>query len=213
MDKYGDFVVGRTIVGKRRVNTGLSVESIAADRNIWKHDFQWLRLSAVSIQDAILPNATELELGWDIVVHVPASSGSTINVKTFHGTSPVLLRNIQKARAYKFTLVGNSNEAGEWYVDYLEELETLPTVRYIHSFLSSIGSPNWINTAGDYYTITVPASTHSLGVNPIAKIYEKSGTNYIEVMTDKTITANNGDVTIRVPKNPSLIFEGQIILI
>lgn len=207
MDKYGDFRVGRTIIGERRVNSGLSAETITVSRDIDVHDFQWLKLSCASIQNAVLPNATELELGWYVVVHVPETSTSTINVQT---NNSALLRNILKGRAYKFTCVGNSTAVGEWYVDYLEELESLPTVRYIHSFDATT---NWGAESGGYYTITVPASTHELGANPVSTVYELSGGDYIDVMPDKIKTASNGNVSIRVPVTPDLRFAGQIIII
>jgi hypothetical protein len=207
MDKYGDFRVGRTIIGERRVNSGMSVETITVARPIDAHDFQWLQLSAATIQNATLPDTNTVELGWSVVVHVPESSGATINVNKYGST---LLRNILKGRAYRFTLIDKTTSAGEWYVDYLEELESLPTVRYIHSFNATT---NWGTASGGYYTITVPASTHNLGANPVSTIYELSGTDYIQVMADKTITATNGNVSIRVPETPNLRFAGQIIII
>lgn len=210
MDRYGDYQVGRTIIAGRRVDSGFSAETLSAIRELTRHDYQWLRFSNASTQDAVLPDATTLENGWQVVVDVPDTSAASVNVKTYHATTPVLLRNIIPGRAYAFTLVDNGTAAGVWHVNFLEEADTIPTERYIETFNATT---DWSAASGGYHTITVSEATHGRGSNPKVTIRALSGTDYIDVMPDRILIESDGDTKIRVPEVPDLRFAGRAIFV
>ena len=210
MDKYGDFKVGRTISAGRRVNEGATALTLTAARNLDLHEYGWLRASAASTQDIVLPDATTLDMSWGVVVDVPDSSGASINVKTYHGTTPVLKRNIVPGRAYRFTCVDTSTEAGLWKVDFLEEADKIPSERYVHSFNATT---DWGDVSGGYFYITVTAATHGRGAQPSVSVREIVGTEHIQVSPDRLVVEDSGNVVIRVPADPNLKFAGEMLFI
>lgn len=209
-DVYGDWKVGRLITAGRRVETGFTSEDLTATREIGRYDFQWLMLSAAADQDAVLPDATTLEDGWDVVIYVPEDSVGSIDVNTFHAVTPVSLRDIIPGRAYRFTLVDNTSSAGEWFVDLLEEADKLPAERHIKNFNATT---DWGSAAGGYYTISVTAATHGRGVNPVVKLEVISGADHIIVSADRLLIESNGNVKIRVPDTPNLRFAGRAVFL
>lgn len=210
MDRYGDYSVGRTITAGRRVNSGFTAETITASRTLTIHDYQWIRITNASTQDVILPDATTLENGWQVVVDVPAASAASVNVKTYDAVTPVLLRNIESGRAYEFTLVDNSTDEGTWHVNFLEEADAIPTERYIETFDATT---DWGTAAAGYYTITITEATHGRGANPNVQIQSLSGTDYITVTPDRILVESDGDTKIRVPETPDLRFAGRAIFV
>ena len=210
MEFKGDILIGRTGTASRRINTGASAETITTTRNIHNHDYQWLRLSNASTQDIILPDATGILLGWDIVIDVPSTSGASINVKTYDESVPVLLKNILAGRAYRLTCVDISSAAGLWNIDWLEEADLIPSERYVTTFNATT---DWGTASAGYYTITVNESTHLRGAQPNVQIEELSGSDYIECKPDQIYKYANGNVSFRVPEVPDLRFAGRIIFI
>ena len=210
MDRYGDFKVGRTIEAGRRMDSGFSAETLTAKKDLDKHSHQWLRITNAATQDVVLPDALTLPNGWKVVVNVPEASGASVNVKTFHGTTPVLLRNVIAGRAYEFTLVDNATATGTWHVDFLEEADSIPTERYVSTFNAT---GDWGTVSGGYYTIEVTEVTHGRGTNPVVMCRAKSGSDYIAVNPDRIMVLADGNVQIRVPQIPDLRFEGQLIMV
>lgn len=210
MDRYGDFKVGRTIEADRRVDSGFTAETLTTKKDLDRHSYQWLRITNASTQDVVLPDALTLSNGWQQTIDVPGESGASVNVKTFHAVTPVLLRNIIAGRAYEFTLVDNATDAGVWHVNFLEEADSIPAERYVFTFDATT---DWGTSAGGYYTITVTAVTHTRGTNPIVVCKVKSGSDYSIASPDRTMILANGNIQIRVPETPNLRFEGQLVII
>jgi len=208
MDRRGDYKVGRTVIADRRVDQGATSENLSSTKQISRHDFKWLRFTATSTQDVILPDAQTLPNGWEIIIDVPSASGASISVKT-HGTTPASLKSVDAGKAYRFTCVDNGTEAGEWYINFLQEAELMPTERFVETFNSDT---DWTASNG-YYSIKVTEGAHGMGNQPKAGVRQISGTDYIEVSPDRTKIEPNGDITIRVPDDPDLRFAGQMVIL
>jgi hypothetical protein len=205
---YGDLNVKRSIIADRRVNQGLSKETISGVRAVTINDYAWLQIINSSTQDVVLPDATTLSNGFTIVVMADAASGASVNVKTYNATTPVLLKNILVGRAYKFTLLDGTTAAGSWQKTLLGEADILPAERYVDTFNATT---DWSGPAGGYYTRTITAVTHGMGTSPTVKVRSGSGP-YVDVMTDSLSVAANGDITIQVTQTPDLRFAGQVLI-
>jgi len=206
----GDLLVKRTITTERRVNEGAYAETITAQRDLILHEYAWLRISNDTTQDVVLPDATTLPLGWKQVIDVPVTSVASVNVKTYHISSPVLLKNILTDRAYEFICVDNSTAAGTWLIDFLEEADKIPTGRYSSPFTATT---EWGTASNGYYTITITEATHGRGTNPNVQVYELSGSDFHKVDVDDVLVLANGNTSIRVPEVPNLRFAGKIVFI
>lgn len=205
---YGDLEVKRVIRADRRVNEGLSKETIVATRPVTAIDYSWLQIINSSTQDVVLPDATTLTNGWTIVVMADSTSAASVNVKTYHATTPVLLKNVLVGRAYRFTLLDNGDSAGSWHLDFLEEADLLPSERYVDSFNATT---DWSGPTSGYYTRTISVGTHEMTASP--KIEVNLGpAPYVRVLPDQITVAANGDITIQVPSSPDLRFAGQVIV-
>ena len=205
----GDFQVKRTLNVDRRLNQGLSKETITSLRSITLNDYAWLQIINASTQDVVLPDATTLSNGWDIVVMADALSGASVNVKKYDAATPVLLKNILVGRAYQMTLVDNSTPAGDWQISFREESDKIPSARYVDSFNDTT---DWTGPAAGYYTRTVTQVTHTLGTSPLAKVRSGSGP-YVNVEPDQLSVGINGDITIQVTQVPDLRFVGQMVIV
>ena len=205
---YGDLNVKRTISADRRVNQGLSKETLTSARSVIINDFAWLQIINATTQDVILPDATTLTEGWSIVVMADVSSGASVNVKTYDAVTPVLLKNILTGRAYRFTLINSGTAAGTWQKDFLEEADLIPAGRYVDSYNAT---SDWAGPTAGYYTRTVTAATHGMGTSPNVKMLIGAGP-YLQVEPDQISVAANGDITYRVPSAPDLRFAGKAII-
>lgn len=205
---YGDLNVKRTTKVDRRVNQGLSREVLTTTKTITINEFAWLQVSNASTQDIVLPNATTLDNGWELVIGVDEASVASTNIKTFHAITPVLLKNVLAGRAYRISLIDNSAFEGVWLVDYLEEADKVVAFRYVDSFNATT---DWSGPSGGYYTRTVTKATHSMSANP--KVDVREGTDpYTKVEPDEISIASSGDITIRVTQIPDLRFAGQMLI-
>lgn len=205
----GDLLIKRTGTAERRLNQGLSRETLTGQRAVIENDYAWLDISNASTQDVVLPDATTLANGWEIVVSTQAGSAASVNVMSYDAVTPVLLRNIISDRAYRFTLRDNSAAAGVWHVDFLEEADKIPVERYIDSFNAT---SDWSGPSAGYYTRTLTQATHGRGATPIVMV--QSGTNPgVNITPDAVSIASNGDSTIKVPSSPDLRFAGRVIYV
>ena len=207
---FGDINILRTITAGRRVNTGISSVALTAQRDLIEHDFSWLRVTNATTQDVVLPDATTLPNGWKQVIDVGSTSVASVNVKTYHVATPVLLKNILIARTYEFILVDNSASAGVWKINFLEEADLLPAERFSSPFNATT---DWGAAAGGYYTITVTAATHARGTQPFVTVQELSGSDYIDVKPDRILILANGNTSIRVPEVPDCRFAGRTLYV
>jgi len=207
MEIKGDLQVCRTIDAGRRVNQGMNVETITAAEQLVINSHAWQNLSAAAAQDVILPDATTLTNGWEVVVQ--SSGAATLSVKTYDATTPVLLQAVPSGKAYKFTLVDNGTDEGSWYVNLLEDAELLPTARHVEAFDATT---DWGAASGGIYTQTITEATHGRGTSPQVDLFEESGSDFILVDADVKVLAN-GDVEITVPESPDCRFAGKAVFV
>jgi len=203
----GDLDVCRTISAARRVNQGLRSTTITGAEQLEIHSHYWQRLDSASAQDVVLPDATTLPLGWTVVVEALTSNK---DVKTYDAITPVSRKVVTPDRAYEFTLVNNGTAAGEWYVNFLEEADTLATARYTATFDATT---DWGAASGGYYTQTITQATHQRGTSPVLQFFEESGSDFVQVDLDEVKVLANGDVEFRVPENPDCRFAGKVVMI
>jgi hypothetical protein len=203
----GDLKVCRTIDAARRVNQGLRATTITGAEQLELHSHYWQRVTAASTQDVILPDATTLPNGWSVVVEAKTSN---INVKTYDAVTPVLRKTVTPDRAYEFTLVDNGTAAGVWYVNFLEEADTLATARFTATFDAST---DWGAASGGYYTQVITQATHTRGTSPQVDVFEESGSDFVKVDLDELKVLANGDVELRVPEDPDCRFAGKVVMI
>ena len=189
-------------------NQGLSKETITGQRAVTINDFFWLQIINATTQDVVLPDATTLGEGWSIVVMADSTSGASVNVKSYHAVTPVLVKNVLVGRAYQFTLLNKSAAAGVWHIDFLEEADLLPAERFVATFNAT---SDWTGPSNGYYTRTVTAVTHTMGASPTARVRSGAGP-YTDVDPDQLSVAVNGDITIQVTQTPDLRFAGQMIV-
>ena len=208
MKVTGDLTVQRT-TDSRSFKFGLSKETLTTSRTIDVHDYQQLHLTAASGQDVILPNANNLTAGWNRTFSVATDSVGSISIRTYHATTPALLKTLASGKSIKVTLLDAKTTAGEWKVEVISESETTAAERYVYGFTATT---EWGTAAGGYYTITVTAATHGIGSNPVISVQELTGSDFIKVEADQLKIFANGNVSIRVPETPDLRFAGRIII-
>lgn len=68
------------------------------------------------------------------------------------------------------------------------------------------------NLSAPNYNITISAGTHGKGLEPKVSVYEKSGTDYIEVTLGELRVTNTGTVSLAVNSSPDLRFDGKILI-
>jgi hypothetical protein len=208
MQFKGDVQITRTSTAQRH-DSALNAETITAQKSLARHDAQWQRLSAASGQDCVLPDATTLPPGWRVVVD--ASGAATVTVKTYHATTPVTLQAVLSGRAYEFTCTNISSAAGGWHVNFLESADQIPSDRYSTTFNATT---DWGSASGGYYTITVLASAHGRGTQPVPNLFELIGSDYIHVDADQVkVNGTTGDISIRVSQTPDGRFFGRLVAV
>ena len=136
-----------------------------------------------------------------------AASGASVNAKSYHAVTPVLVKNILVGRAYRFTLLDNASAAGVWHIDFLEEADLLPAERYADSFNAT---SDWTVGSG-VYTRTVATTTHEMGIQPIIEIFIGAAPA-VRCAADLSVAANGG-ITISVPSDPDLRFAGKMVIL
>jgi len=205
----GDLRVKRTLDADRRVNEGLiQPAALDAERILDLHSHKWQRLTTDDLgeQTVTLPDATTLSEGWMVIIQNFGSTDS-LNVKDDQAGA---LKTVAVGKAYSFTCVDNSDAAGEWYVNFLEDDLSLVATRYTSTFDAGA---SWGAAAGGYYTITVTNASHSRGADPIVQIFETSGGNDLIVDVDQLSINASGDAAFRTTEDPDLRFAGKIVLV
>jgi hypothetical protein len=206
---YGDINVKRALTADRRVNEGLSRETLVESRVVTSYDYSWLQFMNASTQNVIFPDATSLAVGWSIVCATDVTSGASVNIKSYDAINPMILTNVVPGAAFRFVLTANTSSAGTWHIESMNGLIPVAATRYVGNFNATT---NWSGPAGGYYTLTIPQSTHQRGTNPLVELL--LGTSTLEVVSpDQMISALNGDVSILVPSVPDLRFAGQFIFV
>jgi len=204
----GDFGVSG-LLSSRRLDQDVLAQTITAQFNVSKRSTGHLLLSAASLQDVVLPDATTLLNGFQVSITATGAAG--LSVKTYHATTPVLLKTIDAGRRYKFVLVNNSTAAGTWQVELKHDLETVAADRYTQAFNATT---DWGSVSGGYYTIVITAATHGKGLNPVFEIFEDTGSEMVKVGVDEaSFNIATGDISIRVNDVPDCRFAGKIVVL
>ena len=199
----GDLLIKRTGIFERRADQGLRSVTITAPETLTRHSAYWQSISAETEQNVTMPDATTLPNGWAIVIHASGTAG--LNVRDAAGN---LLKFVEPGNAYEFTLLNNTTLEGTWYIDSLGIVGNVPAFRYVRTHNATT---DW-TLVEDYYTITITASTHGMGTDPVVQYYETIGTDDIEVTPDRSLVNENGDITFRVPAEPDLRYAGKVVV-
>lgn len=69
---------------------------------------------------------------------------------------------------------------------------------------------DWGSLSAGYYTITVLASTHNKGINPIVQVFEQIVSDYEVVTVDQLKINASGDVSFSVIQNSR--FAGKVLI-
>ena len=85
-----------------------------------------------------------------------------------------------------------------------------PVLKYYATFNATT---DWGSASGGYYTITVLAATHAVGVNPIIELFENIAGVFHDVTPDELTVNASGDIAFRVPASPDLRFQGKITVV
>jgi len=202
----GDIQIKRTGIFDRRADQGLRDFTVTTTESLVRHSARWQYLTAGSNQDIVLPDATTLPEGWEIVVN---SYGAGILTVQDNGTTN--LQTVNQDEAFLFTLLDNATSDGVWHITALDNPSSAPATRFVltHNATSDWGSPS----AG-YYTITTAQTTHTRGTRPMVQFYETVGSDEIEVTPDQSkFVTSSGDHDFRVPDDPDLRYAGKVIYV
>lgn len=77
-------------------------------------------------------------------------------------------------------------------------------------YVQSVVVGDW-NLSGPDYNLTIAASAHEKGTEPVVTLYEDVGGSFEQVETFTAIDAS-GNITIKVPVSPDGRFTGKIVV-
>jgi hypothetical protein len=77
--------------------------------------------------------------------------------------------------------------------------------------LAITNNTQWGVASGGIYSITILASNHGHGVNPLVQCLETNGSNYDLIIVAHKLNAS-GDITIEVDETPDNRFLGKILI-
>lgn len=194
------------VLSAHRQNAKMLVAVLSAAKALTANAEQTLKLSASSAQDVILPDATTLDNGWEVEIF--STGTANLLVKTYHPTTPVLLQTIAAGEAYRIVLLDNSTATGSYKVIKHSTGSASPAARLVQTFN---GTTDWGSAVGGYYSITVTAATHGMGVNVRVDVDELVGSDYKESIVEVKTNSTTGDVTITVPDFPDARFGGRAV--
>jgi hypothetical protein len=69
---------------------------------------------------------------------------------------------------------------------------------------------SWGSPSGGTYTITILATTHNKGTDPLVQVFELVSGNYESIIIP--IINNSGDISMQVNSSPDSRFTGKIII-
>jgi hypothetical protein len=122
MESMNNLLVRRNIGNlKTDDNLCFKEEILTGIKYINPADYNWYRASNATTQDIVLPDSTDLVCGWSITIDCKSDSVDTVNVKSYHATVPVLIREVGIGESFEFTLVSKSTTAGTWKVTSLSD--------------------------------------------------------------------------------------------
>jgi hypothetical protein len=203
----GDLSVLRSIQAGRRVNETGFTQALIGSLVLDKYAYGWYNLTAAAPQDVILPDATTLIEGWQVVIN----NKDTTNALTVKdGGAGATVKSIVAGRAYRLTCTSIGAAAGTWHVDFLEESDLLVSSRYSTTFNATT---DWGAAAGGYYTYTLTQATHLRGTTPTIIVEQVDGSDFDTVVCDQVKVLANGDVALRVTEVPDGRFSGRITLV
>ena len=214
----GDTRASRTLSVGRRLNIPMIAETLAATKALDKDIEAWLKynMGGVADHDVVLPNATLLSKefagligGWEVVIH-NVDATKNILVKTYHATTPILLKTVAPGRAYSFRLTDNTTAAGEWHSNFLEEADGLVAPKFTLVFNATT---DWGAAAGGFYTQTIGQSTHTRGAGAVALVEKLDGADYRKISVPCEQVTSSKDIFMKVPESPDSRFAGRIIII
>ena len=182
-------------VEARRLNEGMIEQTLSAQLGLSATAAGIYSLNADTTNFPVLPNATDLPLGW--TVRIINSGSGTFPVKTNDPTTPVTLVTIAPDEFYTFVCVDNSSTAGVW--KYIKETagDLQPAARYVASFNAGA---DWTLT-GENYTRTILAATHGMGTTPTLVVQQNVSGAFNSIGVAHSINAS-GDITLIVNATP-----------
>lgn len=201
----GNLNVAGKIDAGTRVNFGLVTKNLTGPETLSALSAYWQNFTATGAQDVVLPDATELNNGWEIVVY-NADGTDTLTLKNDGGSA---IQTITAGKAYKITLQDNSTSNGVWYIHILSSTDLLAADRYAATFNETT---DWTD-GGTVYTRTIAASTHGKGTTPHYALEELNGSDYEAVLMDEVTINASGDIEFQVTKTPDARFAGRIIVL
>jgi predicted secreted protein len=201
----GDITVGRTGIFARRADQGLRQVTISAPESLLRHSARWQSIDSSTQEDVILPDATTLLNGWEIVIH---AVNAQLDVEDDGNNA---LQSIAQDEAFLFTLLDNSSSDGVWHITALDNAGSLPATRFV---LTHDATTDWGSPSLGYYTIATAESTHGRGTRPMTQFYETIGSDEVEVTPDESKFATaTGDHEFLVPDDPDLRYAGKVIFV
>lgn len=210
MDVKGDLSVKRTMSASRRVNEGLSSETLAGARTVVIHDYAILNLNPNGAnRDVNLPDATTLPVGWSIKVRHSGAANDLVVKDNGGGTLKTISLPLATAeeKMYEFTLLTNGVAAGTWHVTEMGDPGVIVASRFVNSFVVA----DWSAPSGGYRTLTVTAGTHGRGANPSVQVQELIGSDFDKVLVDRERLNASGDLELRIVDGAE--FDGRIIFV
>ncbi|MEM4379129.1 MAG: hypothetical protein QXL01_00380 [Thermoplasmatales archaeon] len=118
----GDIEVLRRGIFGLRADEGLNAEALSADKALNKYSKKTQSLNPNgSNRNVVLPDATTLDLGWEIIIH-NSGTANVLNVQDFGNN---LLKEIRAnpsgndTKVYGFQLRDNSTQNGSWILKEL----------------------------------------------------------------------------------------------
>lgn len=118
----GDIKILRRGIFGIRVDEGLNVETLSSNLNLNKYSKKTQSLNTGgSDRDINLPDATTLDVGWEIIIHHSGPSNSLF-IRDYSGSLLKEIAHISPAnesKIYAFQLINNTSAAGQWIIKEL----------------------------------------------------------------------------------------------
>jgi hypothetical protein len=191
----------------RRADQGLNDEAISTSKVLDRYSQYFQRLGASAGNNSVVfPDATTLPEGWEVVI----LNNGDVALDVEDSGDYSAFSSIPVGNANRYTLLDNGSVSGEWFVEPMDATAVTPATRYVLTFNATTdwGSPS----AGEYH-ITVLASTHTRGANPVIQFEETdggSGFDFTSVAFNKNAS---GDIEFSVPSTIDLRFAGRVTLV